>query len=108
MVADLDAESVFRSRLHDPRRRKALPWLGEKLSKAARIVIPSEPWTGSKPSLLLGRVERLDEIGEIYQALFPGTRDYVLKNGLEKGVIGLSGGIDSSLVATIAVDIYRG
>jgi len=41
---------------------------------------------------------------EIYDALVLGTRDYVLKNGFEKVLIGLSGGIDSSLVAAIAVD----
>ena len=42
--------------------------------------------------------------GEVYDALVLGTRDYILKNGFKKVVIGLSGGIDSSLVATIAVD----
>jgi NAD+ synthase (glutamine-hydrolysing) len=50
------------------------------------------------------QVERLSDIAEIYQALVLGTRDYVRKNGFEKVVIGLSGGIDSSLVATIATD----
>ncbi|MHC5145023.1 MAG: nitrilase-related carbon-nitrogen hydrolase, partial [Planctomycetota bacterium] len=45
----------------------------------------------------------LDEIDEIYQALVLGTRDYVRKNGFLKVVIGLSGGIDSALVAAIAV-----
>jgi NAD+ synthase (glutamine-hydrolysing) len=42
--------------------------------------------------------------GEVYDALVLGTRDYIHKNGFEKVVIGLSGGIDSTLVATIAVD----
>ena len=41
---------------------------------------------------------------EIYQALVLGTHDYVHKNGFNRVVIGLSGGIDSALVATIAVD----
>jgi NAD+ synthase (glutamine-hydrolysing) len=40
----------------------------------------------------------------VYQALTLGTRDYVLKNGFQKVVIGLSGGIDSTLVACIAAD----
>jgi NAD+ synthase (glutamine-hydrolysing) len=43
-------------------------------------------------------------IEEIYQALVLGTRNYVRKNGFEKVLIGLSGGIDSSLTAAIAVD----
>jgi NAD+ synthase (glutamine-hydrolysing) len=41
---------------------------------------------------------------EVYRALSLGTKDYVHKNGFKKVVIGLSGGIDSSLVAAIAVD----
>ena len=51
------------------------------------------------PSLLpqLGRIE------EIYEALVLGTKDYVRKNGFDKVVIGLSGGIDSALTAAIAV-----
>jgi NAD+ synthase (glutamine-hydrolysing) len=43
-------------------------------------------------------------VAEVYQALVLGTRDYIHKNGFEKVVIGLSGGIDSAIVATIAVD----
>ena len=41
---------------------------------------------------------------EIYAALCLGLRDYVAKNGFSHVVLGLSGGIDSALVATIAVD----
>ncbi|MFP4473735.1 MAG: NAD+ synthase [Candidatus Omnitrophota bacterium] len=46
----------------------------------------------------------LNRIERIYQALVLGTRDYVVKNGFKKAVIGLSGGIDSALTAMIAVD----
>ena len=46
----------------------------------------------------------LDETEEIYRALVLGTHDYVRKNGFEKVVLGLSGGIDSALTATIAAD----
>ena len=45
-----------------------------------------------------------DEVQEVYQALVLGTRDYVRKNGFSKVVIGLSGGIDSALVAALAVE----
>ncbi|MCI0499471.1 MAG: NAD+ synthase [Planctomycetales bacterium] len=41
---------------------------------------------------------------EVWQALVLGTRDYVRKNGFSKAVIGLSGGIDSALVAAIAAE----
>lgn len=50
------------------------------------------------------RITRLNPLEEIYQALLLGTRDYVQKNGFRKVVVGLSGGIDSALTATIAVD----
>ena len=44
------------------------------------------------------------DVAEIYEALVMGTRDYLRKNGFRSAVIGLSGGIDSSIVAAIAVD----
>ena len=47
---------------------------------------------------------KLDPLAEVYQALVLGTRDYVRKNGFNKVVLGLSGGIDSALTAAIAVD----
>jgi NAD+ synthase (glutamine-hydrolysing) len=46
----------------------------------------------------------LEDHAEIYAALVLGTRDYLNKNGFTEAVVGLSGGIDSSLVATVAVD----
>lgn len=71
----------------------------------------------AKPDLVIseelsapsGQVEReiaapLAETEEIYSALVLGLRDYVGKNGFKSVVLGLSGGIDSALVATIAVD----
>lgn len=45
-----------------------------------------------------------DEVAEMWQALVLGTRDYVRKCGFSKALIGLSGGIDSALVAAIAVE----
>ncbi len=104
LVVDLDMESVFRSQLHDPRRRKETPWVKKELEQATRIEASGEYVTTAKPPLPLRQVQRLDELAEIYQALVLGTRDYVHKNGFEKVVIGLSGGVDSSLVAAIAVD----
>jgi NAD+ synthase (glutamine-hydrolysing) len=45
-----------------------------------------------------------DDLDEVYSALVLGVRDYVEKNGFKRVVFGLSGGIDSALVALIAVD----
>ncbi|MBI4834850.1 MAG: NAD+ synthase [Planctomycetes bacterium] len=48
--------------------------------------------------------KKLPLLEEIYSALVLGTKDYLHKNGFSKAVLGLSGGIDSALVAAIAVD----
>jgi NAD+ synthase (glutamine-hydrolysing) len=50
------------------------------------------------------RAEPLGDLGEVYAALVLGVRDYVRKNGFRSVILGLSGGIDSALVATIAAD----
>jgi NAD+ synthase (glutamine-hydrolysing) len=64
----------------------------------------TDPPTG-RPGAKSGPVaERLGPEAEVYEALVTGTRDYVQKNGFGDVVIGLSGGIDSSLVALVAVD----
>ena len=59
---------------------------------------------GSTPQPVRSLTPPLQPDAEVYEALVLGTRDYVAKNGFTDAVIGLSGGIDSSLVATIAVD----
>lgn len=104
VVADVDVESVFRSQLHDPRRRKETQWIKERLREATKVEIQSEYSDTVKPALSPRHVERLDDLAEIYQALVLGVRDYVGKNSFQKVVIGLSGGVDSSLVAVIAAD----
>ncbi len=57
-----------------------------------------------KQPIKKNRAKRLSQDGRTYQALVLGTRDYAQKNGFQKTVLGLSGGIDSALVAAIAVD----
>ena len=49
-------------------------------------------------------MQQLDPDAELYEAIVTGTRDYVRKNGFTSVALGLSGGIDSAIVATIAVD----
>jgi len=59
----------------------------------------------SASSSIEPRVEpTYDEIEAIYNALVMGTRDYLHKNGMRNALIGISGGIDSALVAAVAVD----
>jgi NAD+ synthase (glutamine-hydrolysing) len=104
IVADLDAESVFRTRLHDPRWRKELVITEEQRWRTRRIEVSEAPFSTDKPDLPSREVKMQGLPGEVYQALVLGTHDYIVKNGFEKVLIGLSGGIDSSLVAAIAVD----
>src|SRR5437870_5550535 len=100
IVVDLDVESVFRQRLHDPRRRQ------QKLGAGTAAEVFSLAARGRNPKKLPAAVrpEVLDDAAEIYRALVVGTRDYVIKNGFKKVVLGLSGGIDSALTACIAFD----
>jgi NAD+ synthase (glutamine-hydrolysing) len=100
VVADLDLDAVFTARLHDTRRRK------EKLQApgpVTRIALPPLP-VPAAPPLPAREVPRLPRVEEIFQALVVSTGDYVRKNGFKHVVIGLSGGIDSSLVAAVAVE----
>jgi NAD+ synthase (glutamine-hydrolysing) len=102
VVADVDLDAVFHARLHDSRRRKEkLRAAGE--SPPAVTLTPRTP-SAVPPPLPPRLVEPLGRVEEVYQALVLGTRDYVRKNGFTHVVIGLSGGIDSSLVAAVAVD----
>ncbi len=104
IVTDLDVDAIFRARLHDPRWRKGARMLEEQGWQVTRVVVSEVPSVTPKPPLPSRQVEVRGLPGEVYDALVLGTRDYVHKNGFEKVVIGLSGGIDSALVATIAVD----
>lgn len=105
VVTDLDVESVFRTRLHDPRWRKGLLLREEQgWRNSKRIVVSEKPFSTEKALLRPRRVEVRGLPAEVYDALVLGTRDYIIKNGFERVLIGLSGGIDSSLVAAIAVD----
>ena len=70
-----------------------------------RVTLPAPPpLDGPLPALDSPFWSRLDDLAEVYAALLTGTRDYIRKNRFESVILGLSGGIDSALVATIAAD----
>jgi NAD+ synthase (glutamine-hydrolysing) len=61
--------------------------------------------TQARPPLEPRRIAAaLDPVAEVYEALVLGAHDYLQKNGFSGAVVGLSGGVDSALVATVAVD----
>ncbi len=68
-----------------------------------RTVISADPVAPYEPLPCLFS-DRLDADAELYEAIVTGTRDYVRKNGFRSVALGLSGGVDSALVATVAVD----
>jgi len=96
-VVDLDIPPVFRTRLLDPRGRDTAP---------ALPVVPVSPAVDEHPAPARPPTiaPLLDPVEEVYEALVLATRDYVTKNGFTDVVFGLSGGVDSSLVALIAAD----
>jgi NAD+ synthase (glutamine-hydrolysing) len=95
MVIDVDVRPAFRRRALDPRGRVRAAPLAEIAVSDAQLSAAIE---------LPGVAPVLDPVREVYEALVVGTRDYVRKNGFTDVLIGLSGGIDSSLVAMVAVD----
>ncbi|MDQ3462848.1 MAG: NAD+ synthase [Actinomycetota bacterium] len=99
LVADLELPAPFRSRLLDPRGRPAVVAL-----PALEVTDAGTHADRQRPPLDPPVTPLLAPLEEIYRALVLGTRDYVTKNGFTDVVIGLSGGIDSSLVAVVAVD----
>ncbi|MCC0098472.1 NAD+ synthase [Streptomyces flavotricini] len=69
-----------------------------------RVILSEEPVEPYEPVVAGGYADRLDDDEEVYDALVVGLRAYVRKNGFRSVLIGLSGGIDSALVAAIACD----
>jgi len=104
VVADVDVEAVLRTRLQAPWWKRGALMLEEQRRRGEKIIISEEPAAVAKPPLPLRQPQVRSLPGEVYDAMLLGTRDYIGKNRFEKVVIGLSGGIDSSLVAAIAVD----
>ncbi|MEV0914660.1 NAD+ synthase [Streptomyces sp. NPDC049967] len=68
------------------------------------VVLSEEPLPPYEAELAGGYADRLDDDEELYSALVVGLRAYAAKNGFSSVLIGLSGGIDSALVAAIACD----
>lgn len=80
-----------------------VPVTGKKAKRNAVIIQDIAP-VKDRAVLTAGISKPLQPAAEVYQALALGLSDYVIKNGFKKVTIGLSGGIDSALVAALAVD----
>jgi NAD+ synthase (glutamine-hydrolysing) len=101
LVCDVELEQVFRARLQTPRSRSAA---GRETNSVRRMELPAVRERAPRQPLSTPPPVVHDDVAEVYAALVVGTRDYIGKNGFKSVVIGLSGGIDSALVAAVAVD----
>jgi NAD+ synthase (glutamine-hydrolysing) len=104
LICDVDLEAAAAARLRDPSQRPAA-----RRSEHRAQLLAALPDSGHRAptAVALGGplAEPLTPVeAEVYGALMLGLRDYVHKNGFAHVVLGLSGGIDSALVACLAVD----
>ncbi|HEU5150710.1 MAG TPA: NAD+ synthase [Iamia sp.] len=102
MVVDVEIGPVYRKRLLDPRGRPVDDQL--PLVEVAPVPVvsgPAEPHAEPCETTIAPPMHPDDEV---WEALVVGTRAYVEKNGFTDVVIGLSGGLDSSIVAVLAAD----
>jgi NAD+ synthase (glutamine-hydrolysing) len=100
LVVELDVRPVYRKRLLDPRGRTSSPQLREVIVSTTPVDAPAAPLAPARATVAV----ELSPVAEVYEALVIGLRDYVAKNRFSDVVLGLSGGIDSTLVACIGVD----
>jgi len=106
LVCDVDLDAAAAARLRDPSQRPAA-----RRSERRALIMPTLPVSAPAPAHADpappggALVEPLAPVeAEIYSALTLGLHDYVNKNGFQHVVLGVSGGIDSALVACLAAD----
>ncbi|HEV08774.1 MAG TPA: NAD+ synthase, partial [Sulfurihydrogenibium azorense] len=102
IVADIDLEEIFRRQLKDNRLKNLRS--NYKRQENVEIINLDYNLKDKKTYIQRKLYPEISDVESNYKALVLGLRDYINKNGFKKVVLGLSGGIDSSLVATIAVD----
>ena len=105
LIADIDPVTVGSARLRDTRRRAPAAQVHDRVDRLGSFIVRADGDAPPPPAATaIAIAAPLGIVEEVYAALVLGTRDYARKNGFEHVVLGLSGGIDSTLVALIAVD----
>ncbi len=104
LIADIDPVTVGSARLRDTRRRAPAAQAHDRVDRLGSFIVRADGDPPPPPPAATAIAPPLGIVEEVYEALVLGTRDYACKNGFEHVVLGLSGGIDSTLVALIAVD----
>jgi NAD+ synthase (glutamine-hydrolysing) len=103
LLLDLDPTEVVARRLRDVRRR-ALARERGGIPHVAVIHVGAPRESENGRHIVPVIAEPLDDLEQMRQALELGLRDYVEKNGFREVVVGVSGGIDSALVASLAAE----
>jgi NAD+ synthase (glutamine-hydrolysing) len=101
VVCDIDPSTAEAARLRDARHRPAARVRRPAVTDLGRLDAPPRHEATAVGG---SRAKPLEADAEVYEALCLGLRDYVGKNGFERVLLGLSGGIDSALTACVAVD----
>jgi NAD+ synthase (glutamine-hydrolysing) len=102
LVVDVDPEEVLARRLSDVRRRSLARERGTPQTETVHVGAPQPSRNGRRVEAVVA--EPLDDLEQMRLALELGLRDYVEKNGFREVVVGVSGGIDSALVAALAAE----
>ncbi|MFC2039633.1 NAD+ synthase [Chloroflexota bacterium] len=104
VIADIDTSPL------DSARQQSAAWQARHQKspvrglEVVRVVVSEAPFADNKPTVPNDPVVLYEPTAEVYHALATGTGDYIRKNGFTKVLVGMSGGIDSALVAAIAAD----
>ncbi|HAJ00782.1 MAG TPA: NAD+ synthase [Dehalococcoidia bacterium] len=104
MTVDLDIDELLRSRSGEPSPVVETPTNLQEIGESKTVHVSDYLPQDRKPLEHVRSDGSLDPVEEVYRALVMGTRDYLVKTGFSKALIGLSGGIDSALTTTVAVD----
>jgi NAD+ synthase (glutamine-hydrolysing) len=105
LVCDVDLSAAASARLRDTGHRPVARLAGHEATILPPVPAPAGEAPAGAPASSRQVAELLDPIeAEVYRALALGLRDYVEKNGFQQVILGLSGGIDSALVACLATD----
>jgi NAD+ synthase (glutamine-hydrolysing) len=110
-IYDIDIEKVNFSRLQDAKYKKQRDRLKKETGSARVIKLKDTKKPGKNKKILKLKKNKISLSccieEEIFKAVVLGTRDYIIKNGFNRVVIGLSGGIDSALTAVIAAKAIK-
>ncbi|HEV3284562.1 MAG TPA: NAD+ synthase [Solirubrobacteraceae bacterium] len=104
LICDVDLEAAAAARLRDSGHRPLARRTPAQVAVLPALAAPAEDRDAEAPPMRRLETPIAPLEAEVYAALMLGLRDYVTKNGFGEVLLGLSGGIDSALVACVAVD----